>query len=126
MDTRPYLEAMAPLRDIDPEGVYHVMSRGNFRQEVFLDNVCKEGHFWEVARYIPINPVRARLSRLPEDWRWSGHRAIVGLEHPYRFHQPAELLRYFDNRPEVAVAKYRALVHEGLVRGGHVTWSDQG
>jgi putative transposase len=190
------------LRDVDPNGIYHVMSRGNFRQKVFLDDdhyvrhtfllgrvairrgwtvldwcllpnhyhllirlndgglsegmrelngcfsrwsnlrtgrtntghvwknrfrsldILREGHLWEVIRYLPINPVAAALSRIPEDWPWSGYRAAVGIEHAHRFHQPAELLRYFDNRPEVALSKYRAFVHEGLVRGGHVTWSD--
>jgi putative transposase len=29
---------MAPLRQIDPTGIYHVMSRGNFRQEVFVED----------------------------------------------------------------------------------------
>lgn len=197
-----YVAAMAPLREIDPAGLYHVMSRGNFRQEVFLDDahyakyvqlvdrvsrrydwtvldwclipnhyhllvrlnsdglsdgmrelngcfsrwsnlrtgrtgtghlwknrfrhldVVREGHFWEVARYLPINPVAAGLCALPEDWVWGGYRATIGLEYPYRFHHPAKLLRYFDARPEIARRKYRALVHEGLVRGGHVMWSD--
>jgi REP element-mobilizing transposase RayT len=195
---------MAPLRDIDPDGLYHVMSRGNFRQEVFLDdahylkyleltqrvarrrhwtildwclipnhfhlliqlsadglsdgmrelngcysrwsnlrtgrtgtghlwknrptlvNVFREGHFWEVMTYIPLNPVKAGLSSLPGGWRWTGYRGTIGLEHPYPFHQPAELLRYFDARLDVARDKYRALVRSELVRAGHVTWSDHG
>src|SRR3954470_5290488 len=29
---------MAPLRVIDPQGIYHVMSRGNYRQRIFLDD----------------------------------------------------------------------------------------
>jgi putative transposase len=193
---------MAPLRDIEPDGLYHVMSRGNFRQEVFLDdahyvryleltqrvarrrhwkildwclipnhfhlliqlsedglsdgmrelngcysrwsnlrtgrtgtghlwknrptlvNVFREGHFWELMTYIPLNPVNAGLSRLPDGWRWTGYRATLGLEHPYPFHQPAELLRYFDARLDVARDKYWTLVRSELVRGGHVTWSD--
>jgi REP element-mobilizing transposase RayT len=33
----PYGERIAPLRVIDPTGLYHVMSRGNFRATIFLD-----------------------------------------------------------------------------------------
>ena len=194
---------MAPLREIDPQGLYHIMSRGNFRQQTFLDdehharylrllqrvttrkrwtildwclvpnhvhlivrlnegrlsegmrelNGCfsrwsnsrtgrtgtghlwknrfksleirHDGHFWEILRYVPNNPVAAGLVTQPEDWQWSGYRATIGLEHPFAFHQPAELLRFFAVKPEVALARYKKFVQEGLVRGGHVPWSDQ-
>jgi putative transposase len=197
----PSLGRMAPLREIDPVGLFHVMSRGNFRQRVFLDedhylrgvhyldqasrrygwvvldwcfmpnhyhlvvqltkgglsdgmrelngcfsrwsnsrtgrtgtghlwknrfrsvDITVERHFWEVFRYIPINPVAGRLTPLPDDWPWSGFRATMGIDFPYRFHHPAELLRYFAEAPEVARARYRAHVDEALLLGGHTTWS---
>jgi putative transposase len=34
----------------------------------------------EVARYIVLNPVRARLVASPEEWRWSSYNATAGLE----------------------------------------------
>ena len=88
--------------------------------------MTEESHFWELMRYVPINPVAHGEAKTIEEWPWSGYRANIGLEHPYLFHQPAELLRYFDADPGTAVDRYRAFVHEGLVRGGHVPWSDQG
>jgi putative transposase len=36
-------------------------------------------HLMELSRYIPLNPVRAGLASHPEDWRWSSHRAELGL-----------------------------------------------
>jgi hypothetical protein len=87
--------------------------------------VLKSGHFWETLRYVPNNPVAAGLVARPEDWRWTGYRATIGLEYPYAFHQPAELLRFFGDRPEVAVRRYRKFVHDGLARGGHAPWSDE-
>jgi REP element-mobilizing transposase RayT len=194
---------VAPLRDVDPFGLYHVMSRGNFRQRVFRDeehylrglhyldqasrryawivldwvfmpnhyhlvvqltngglsagmrelngcfsrwsnsrtgrtgtghlwqnrfralDIAAERHFWAVFRYLPINPVAGDLTPLPDEWRWSGFRATMGIDFPYRFHQPAELLRYFAAEPEVARERYRAHVDEGLLLGGHATWSDR-
>ncbi len=200
--SRFYGGSVAPARQIDPQGAYHVMSRGNFRQKIFLDrdhytkyvglldrvsrrrgwivldwcllpnhhhllllltngelsegmrelngcfsrwsnlrtgrtgtghlfknrfrslDVLRDGHFWEITRYVPCNPVEAGLVDRPEDWPWCGYRAAIGLEHPYSFHQPAELLRHFSRKPKVAGEKYRAWVHEGLVLGGHASWSD--
>jgi REP-associated tyrosine transposase len=193
---------MPPPRDIDPQGLYHVMSRGNFRQKIFLDeahyakyvrlltrvarrrqwtvldwclienhfhlvirlengglsdgmrelNGCfarwsnartgrtgtghlfknrfkaralsREGHFWEVLRYVPLNPVKAGLVSQPEGWRWSGYRATIGLEYPYTFHQPAELLRYFAVTPAAALRRYCRFVQEGAGRLEDVPWSD--
>jgi putative transposase len=193
---------VAPLRDVDPEGLYHVFSRGNFRQPTFLDedhyakflrllhrvtlrrswtildwclmpnhyhlvvqlnagglsdgmkelNGCfsrwsnlrtgrtrsghlwqnrfksldleDPAHLWEVLRYVPNNPVAKGLVERPEDWPWSGYRATIGLEHPYAFHQPSELLRYFAVTPSVAIERYKRFVRDGLVRAGLVSWSD--
>lgn len=204
MERTPTVHTVAPLREIDPTGIYHVMSRGNFRQPIHLDeahyskklrlltriakakrwivldwclvanhhhfviqlteaglsegmrelngcfsrwsniqtertntghlvknrfrsvSVTEESHFWELMRYVPINPVHHDEAKTIEEWPWSGYRANIGLEHPYPFHQPAELLRYFGPDPVVAVERYQAFIYEGLVRGGHVPRSDQG
>jgi REP element-mobilizing transposase RayT len=39
---------VAPIRDFDPAGLYHVMSRGNFRQRVFID----EDHYLRGVHYL--------------------------------------------------------------------------
>lgn len=197
------VECVAPLREIDPQGVYHVMSRGNFRQRVFIDdhhyrrylhllqrvtnrrrwiildwclipnhfhlviqltegglsdgmrelNGCFSrwsnrrtgrtgtGHLWKnrfksldledqahflmVARYVPNNPVKDGLVRRPEDWPWSGYRTAIGLEYPYAFHRPWELLKYFGNRPDRARPRYMKLVNLGPLPEGQDPWSDQ-
>jgi REP element-mobilizing transposase RayT len=194
---------VAPPREIDPQGVYHVMSRGSFRQRVFLDddhhmrylqllqrvtdrrrwivldwclmpnhvhlviqltegglssgmrelNGCfsrwsnvrtgrtNTGHLWknrfksldlvddvhfrQVLRYVPNNPVAAGLVAHPEDWPWSGYRATIGLEYPYKFHQPPELLRYFADRPALALRRYMEFVNSSPVPDEHDIWSDQ-
>ncbi|MFL5928599.1 MAG: transposase [Gaiellaceae bacterium] len=194
---------MAPPRDIDPTGLYHVMSRGNFKQVIFLDDdhfvkylqlvdrvsirqrwivldwclipnhyhlliqlqdgglsdgmrelngcfsrwsnrqtgrtgtghliknrprmvdVIREGHLWELLSYIPLNPVRRGLVDEPSEWPWSGYRATLGLEHPYRFHQPGQLLRLFGNDRRQALARYETLVRDSRDRDGQPLWSDQ-
>jgi putative transposase len=41
-----------------------------------------DAHLLELARYLPLNPVRARLCDEPADWPWSSYRATVGLSRP--------------------------------------------
>jgi hypothetical protein len=38
-----------------------------------------DGHFLELARYLPLNPVCAGLCSSPEEWPWSSYAATVGL-----------------------------------------------
>jgi REP element-mobilizing transposase RayT len=194
---------MAPLRHVDPTGLYHVFSRGNYRQALFLDDehyakfltllprvahrrrwrlldwclmpnhfhlviqledgglsdgmrelngcfsrwsnqqtgrtgtghlvknrfgsidVIREGHLWSLLSYIPLNPVRAGLVDLPEEWPWGGYRATIGLEHPYAFHDPASLLRLFGRERSIALPRYMEHVRSAHVRDDQDTWSDQ-
>ena len=45
---------------------------GVFWKEDYFDRYIRdEGHFRRVVRYIENNPVKARLARTPQDWRWS-------------------------------------------------------
>jgi REP element-mobilizing transposase RayT len=40
--------------------------------------VEKERHLLELARYIVLNPVRAKMVRSVRDWPWSSYRAMSG------------------------------------------------
>jgi REP element-mobilizing transposase RayT len=45
--------------------------------------INKESHLLEVARYIVLNPVRAKLVEKPQFWKWSSFSATAyGEEHP--------------------------------------------
>jgi putative transposase len=89
-----------------------------------LLDVVKEGHFWSLVRYVPLNPVVGNLTPMPDDWPWSGFRATAGIDYPYRFHRPAELLRYFDAQPDTALSSYRAFVDESLMCNDDLSWLD--
>ncbi len=41
--------------------------------------VEKEAYLLELACYIVLNPVRARMVSRARDWEWSSYRATVGL-----------------------------------------------
>jgi putative transposase len=49
--------------------------RGYLWQGRFASCPMDEAHALAAARYIELNPVRARLSDRPQDWRWSSARA---------------------------------------------------
>jgi putative transposase len=42
--------------------------------------VEKEGYLLELIRYIVLNPVRAGMVHSADDWQWSSHRFMLGIE----------------------------------------------
>ncbi len=57
--------------------------RGHLWQGRFASFPMDDEHLWQAARYVDLNPVRARLVHSPEEWRWSSARArLLGVEDP--------------------------------------------
>ena len=48
---------------------------GHLFQGRFASVVLDEEHLMQAARYVALNPVRARLVQRPQDWAWSSLRA---------------------------------------------------
>jgi putative transposase len=69
-------------------------------------------HAVEVARYIPLNPVRAGICAVPEHWAWSSYRAIAGLAPTPTFLDPTATLDWFGGGRPAAV-RYREFVARG-------------
>lgn len=51
---------------------------GYLWQGRFASYPMDEAHLMTAIRYVELNPVRAKLARRAEDWRWSSARAHVG------------------------------------------------
>lgn len=49
--------------------------RGHLWQERFHSFAMDEDHLLACARYVELNPVRAKLVKRPEDWPWSSAKA---------------------------------------------------
>jgi putative transposase len=80
--------------------------------------VQKESYLLELARYVVLNPVRARMVRSPAEWPWSSYRATAGLcEAPFWL-ATDWLLSAFSARRSEAVARYAAFVAEGKHQPG--------
>ena len=119
----------ALLRSIDGDAVQPAMQRLNgiygrwfnwrygehghlFGDRYKLIRAADDTHLLELFRYISLNPVRAGIVRQPEDWRWSGYRALLGLEpeQPPAWLDVEWPLRLFGATQEIARARLRDFV----------------
>jgi len=75
--------------------------------------IDKDSYLLEVARYIVLNPVRARMVRTAQDWPWSSYRDTVGLRPSQSWLFVDRLLSAFGTRKAEAVAAYKQFVTEG-------------
>jgi putative transposase len=72
--------------------------------------VADEGYLLELARYVPLNPVRAGLCGSPAGWRWSSYRATAGLDAQPAFLDASVLLGALGSRDA-----YAAWVTDGVL-----------
>ena len=75
--------------------------------------VEKDSHLLELARYVVLNPVRARMVRACKDWRWSSYRATAGLMPVEPFLTTEWILSQFGDSQETAQRAYRGFVSAG-------------
>jgi REP-associated tyrosine transposase len=72
-----------------------------FQRRFWSETVDDDAYFVEVARYVALNPVRAGVVARPEDWRWSGHAATLGIAPAPAFLTSERILAQFsDDRTE--------------------------
>ena len=73
--------------------------------------VERDAHMLEVLRYVARNPVRAGLRGRPEQWWWSSHRAVLGLD-PGGFVAVGAVLSLFADQPSLGRRRYAAFVDD--------------
>lgn len=84
-----------------------VQRKGHLFQGKYKIRIVDEQEYIiHLTRYIHLNPVRAKLAKVPEDWRWSSYRFYCGME-TSSFINSKILREYFDS-PLV----YQAFVNE--------------
>jgi putative transposase len=79
--------------------------------------VERESHFLELARYVVLNPVRANVVDVAEDYRWSSLRATLGIAPAPAWLCLEPLLAPFGSRQ-----RYRDFVREG--GAGYKPWTE--
>jgi putative transposase len=87
--------------------------RGYLWQGRFASFPVDESHLLACARYVELNPVRARLARRPRDWRWSSARAhLAGTDDDLVTTRP--LLDLVDDWREFLRGGLSAAEHEAI------------
>ncbi|MBU1050514.1 transposase [Candidatus Bipolaricaulota bacterium] len=88
---------------------------GHIFQGRFMSRfIEKETHLLEVARYIVLNPVRAKMVGHPREWKWSSFCAISGQIATPVFLSIDWLLSQFHAQRERAIAGYCRFVEDGV------------
>ncbi|MDZ7662082.1 MAG: transposase [Thiohalophilus sp.] len=75
--------------------------------------VQKENYLLELARYIVLNPVRARMVHSAQEWPWSSYRATAGQVTRPGWLTTDWILAAFGTRKSDAMHAYRTFVFEG-------------
>jgi putative transposase len=76
--------------------------------------IQKESYLLEVARYIVLNPVRAGLVALPQDWEWSSYRCTAEDADAPSWLDTQWLLKQFAPTPHAAIPAYRDFIARGI------------
>jgi REP element-mobilizing transposase RayT len=75
--------------------------------------VQKQTYLLELARYIVLNPVRARMVRSAKDWPWSSYRATAGMADAQPWLTTDWILSAFSDKRSEALERYKAFIAEG-------------
>ena len=76
--------------------------------------VEKGGHLLELSRYVVLNPVRAKMVKRPEQYRWSSYRGTVGYRREQPWLSTDWILGQFGVKRQEAVERYKKFVWEGI------------
>ena len=88
-----------------------------FRNRFWSEQIEDDAHLRQTARYIILNPVRARICESPDEWPWSSYRASAGLEFAPSFLAATRHLQLFGVSPSAAracVSRVRSRRRRGL------------
>ena len=79
--------------------------------------VDKEAYLLELIRYVVLNPLRAGMVDLPEQWPWSSYRATMGEVPVPKWLEVDAILSHFGTEVEEARQHYRCFVMDGVGQG---------
>jgi len=75
--------------------------------------VQKDSYLLELARYIVLNPVRARMVRSAQEWPWSSYRATIDQANRQDWLTTDWILSAFGGKKSAAISGYKTFVSEG-------------
>jgi putative transposase len=90
-------------------GVVGHLFQGRFKAVL----VQKEAHLLELARYVVLNPVRAKMVKAPDDWPWSSYGCVLKDRPAPPWLDTDWLLSQFSSRRSQARKAYQDFVKAG-------------
>lgn len=75
--------------------------------------VERDSYLLELARYVVLNPLRARMVKRLENWPWSSYLATCGQASAPEWLQTDWVLAQFGRQRASAIRQYVEFVHEG-------------
>jgi len=90
--------------------VKHARSGHLFQGRYKAILVEKDEYAKELSRYIHLNPVRAKMVKILEDYEWSSYRFYIGREEPPEWLNIDLILGYFSNKISTAQKAYHRFV----------------
>jgi REP element-mobilizing transposase RayT len=88
-----------------------------FKRRYGAELVLTESYLLQAARYVVLNPVRARICRDPADWPWSSYRAHIGTAEPAAFLDTDWLERVLGGDVTRSQRRFRQFVDDELGDG---------
>lgn len=76
--------------------------------------VEKESHLLELCRYVVLNPVRAKIAKRPEDWKWSSYLGTAGIKKASEHLTVDWILGRFGSSRKKAERLYKEFVLAGI------------
>jgi len=104
-----YLKGRYAIWFNDQTGREGALFERRYRSEL----VEREAHAYELARYVVLNPVRAKQCAHPRDWRWSSYCAAVGAIKAPAFLYVRGLHDLFGDGPR-GIALFERFVEDGI------------
>ncbi len=76
--------------------------------------IQKENYLLELCRYVALNPVRAKMVKKPEDWKWSSYSTTAGLRKTPEYLTIDWILGQFGSKRKATQKRYKKFVMEGI------------
>jgi putative transposase len=74
----------------------------------------KETYLLQVARYIILNPIRAKLVDHPKDWKWSSYRFTAHFDKTPTWFHSDWIINFFGEKKEDAQKCFRKFINNGI------------
>jgi REP element-mobilizing transposase RayT len=94
--------------------------QGRFRGHL----IEEEGYYLEVSRYVHLNPVRAKMVRRPEQWRWSSYAGYQRVSRTLAWVTYETVLGEFGRPKDRARRAYAQFVRDGIERPPRSPFAD--